>query len=445
MRFVIEKWQGIQRLNPVAKTLIQTRFLRSIAQGAMGVDFTLYLRARHWTAPEIGLLLMAGGLVGSLLSLWIGISSDRIGRRRFLLMYESGLALGTLLVIFAPSALLLAVIGGIFGFGRGANGASGPFAPAEQAWLAQVIDAKRRGSVFSANAGLQFAGMGIGSLMAGGLPHMLPIRGGAGAYLPLFILTLSVAVINSVQIYRIKEVRTQAQLSSDTDKEPPQEKQVSVARPVFPEGPHQSAHDVFSDAKLQERTVRRRENVALFRLSIVNMINSLGVGVIAPLFPYWFNVRFGVGPEAIGPVYALTFFLTAASSLLVGRLSRTYGLMRAVVIPRIAGLVLLIAIPFSAHFSIAALLYILRSIVNRSSVGARQAFGVSLVRDSRRGFASSINAISWTVPAAFGPALGGMLIGLGSLAEPFVAAFALQLAYVVLFPLLMRRYAAEAV
>ncbi|WP_218669700.1 MFS transporter [Ferroacidibacillus organovorans] len=445
MRVVIETWRGIGRLNPVAKTLILTRFMRSIAQGAMGVDFTLYLRARHWSAPEIGLLLMAGGLIGSLLSLWIGISSDRVGRRRFLLVYEAGLALGTLLVILVPSATLLVLVGGVFGFGRGANGASGPFAPAEQAWLAQVIDTKRRGSVFSANAGLQFAGMGVGSLLAAGLPHVLPVKDGVMSYLPLFFLTLLVAVINAVQIYRMKEVRADTQSSTDAVNRSHQDEKILAARDSTLEDQIFNKFDTLPDAAEQERSARRRENGALLRLSIVNMINSLGVGVIAPLFPYWFNVKFGVGPEAIGPVYAVTFFLTAASSLLVGRLSRTYGLMRAVVIPRIAGLALLIAIPFSMNFSVAAVLYVLRSIVNRSSVGARQAFGVGLVRDSRRGFASSLNAISWTVPAAFGPALGGMLIGIGSLAEPFVAAFALQLAYIVLFPLLLRRYTTEAV
>jgi MFS family permease len=73
-------------------------------------------------------------------------------------------------------------------------------------------------------------------------------------------------------------------------------------------------------------------------------------------------------------------------------------------------------------------------------MGARQAFSVSLVRDRRRGLASSLNTVSWNVPAALGPALGGWLIGAGALFWPFVLAAALQFGYVALFPAVMGRY-----
>ncbi|MCL4495775.1 MAG: hypothetical protein M1294_13280, partial [Firmicutes bacterium] len=41
---------------------------------------------------------------------------------------------------------------------------------------------------------------------------------------------------------------------------------------------------------------------------------------------------------------------------------------------------------------------------------------------------------------ALGPALGGWLIGMGSLIWPFIAAASLQFGYVILFPALMGRY-----
>ena len=138
--------KGWATLDPVARQLIVARFLRSIAQGALGVDFTLYLKLRHWSAPEVGLLLMAGGLAGAGLSLLVGTASDRIGRRLFLLVYEAGLIVGTLAIILFPSVPVLVLTAALFGFGRGANGASGPFAPAEQAWLAQSISNRRHAS-----------------------------------------------------------------------------------------------------------------------------------------------------------------------------------------------------------------------------------------------------------------------------------------------------------
>ncbi len=406
--------QGWTSLDPIARQLIMARFLRSIAQGALGVDFTLYLKLRHWSAPEVGLLLMAGGLVGAGLSLLVGTASDRIGRRWFLLVYESGLILGTLAIILVPSVWVLVLTAALFGFGRGANGASGPFAPAEQAWLAQSIANRRRGSVFSFNAGLQFWGMGIGSLLAAFLPNLLPGVVGPGRYIPLFVLNLVMAVINLWQIAVLKE-------------NPP-----SRSTPSGDPG----------DSR-KEAIVVKRENRALGLLAGVNMVNSLGVGLVAPLLPYWFNLRFGVGPREIGPVYAVTFFLTGFSSLVIGKMSERVGIIRSIVLPRLLGVALLVAIPFTPSFWVAAVLYVFRSIVNRGSMGARQAFSMGLVRDQRRGLASSLNAVSWSVPAAIGPALGGWLIGLGSLEWPFLMASALQLAYVILFPAMMGQYDAS--
>ncbi|PSR21858.1 MAG: MFS transporter [Sulfobacillus acidophilus] len=408
--------RGWASLGRVAQQLIMARFLRSVAQGALAVDFTLYLKVRGWSASEVGLLLMAGGLSGAGLSLLVGVISDRVGRRVFLLIYEVGLIIGTGLIVFDPRVWILVLAAALFGFGRGANGSSGPFAPAEQAWLAQSIPAKRRGNTFSFNAGLQFWGMGIGSLLAAILPHMLPGVRGAQAYLPLFWLNLLMAIVNLIQIASLKETKPAAQA---------------------PTTPPQAAPDA---SRGREPTVVQRENRALTLLVVVNMVNSLGVGLVAPLLPYWFNLKFGVGPTEIGPVYALTFFLTGVSSLIVGRVSEKVGLIRSIVVPRLLGVVLLVAIPFMPAFFWAAILYVVRSMVNRSSMGARQAFSMGLVRDQRRGLASSLNAVSWGLAASIGPAVGGWIIGMGSLALPFIAAACLQLGYVVLFPTVMGRY-----
>ena len=46
------------------RLLITTRFVRSVGQGALAVDFTLYLRALHWSAVAISAVLSAALLVG---------------------------------------------------------------------------------------------------------------------------------------------------------------------------------------------------------------------------------------------------------------------------------------------------------------------------------------------------------------------------------------------
>lgn len=94
----------------VARSLMTIRFLRSVSQGALAVDFVLYLHAMHWSAAAIGLLLMASGLTGALLSIVVGLISDQYGRKPFLLFYEAGLVLGTLLIVFTHLRIVLIVV-----------------------------------------------------------------------------------------------------------------------------------------------------------------------------------------------------------------------------------------------------------------------------------------------------------------------------------------------
>lgn len=408
---------GWRRLQPVARGLMLARALRSVAQGALAADFVLLLRALHWQAGAIGVLLTASSLAGGFIGLAVGPVSDRVGRRPFLLAYQGALALCTLAVLAHPVGPLLALGAVVFGYGLGGNGAAGPFAPAEQAWLARHVAAAQRGPVFSLNAAIGFFGMGAGSLLGGLVPLWAGPRPAAPGYLPLFALTAVVAGLNLWQIWSLRE-------------DPPG----AAARGPAP------AADRAPATPAAEGRVRREENRALALLVLANAVNAMGIGLFGPLLPYWFSARYGVGVSAIGSVYGLTFILTGLASIVTGQLVERIGLVRAIVWVRLVGVALLAAMPLMPSFAWAATLYAARSVLNRGSVGARQAFGVSIVRDERRGLASSLNNVSWSLPAALGPGVSGWLMALGSLNIPLYLAAALQLAYAVLFGVLFRRY-----
>lgn len=399
-------------LHPVTRRLIETRTLRSVAQGALTVDFVLYLDALHWSAAAIGLLLAATSLLNALLSLGGGVLSDRHGRRRFLLVYQAATVVLTAAMLLDASHIMLIVVSVLLGFGRVANGGAGIFAPVEQAWLAQNMAQRERGQIFSFMNSLSFIGMGVGALLGAGVPLLGRVLPGATAYLPLFWLNIAIGGANYVQVAGLRE-------------QPPERMPPAKA------------------GGAPEMALRRQENRYMALLAGVNAVGALGMGLFAPILPYWFAVRYGVGPDAIGPIYALGYFLAAVSSVAAGELTVRFGLVRAVVWIRLAGVVLLIALPLMPTFVLAAAAYTLRTVLNRGSMGARQAFTVNIVRDSRRGLATSLNNLSVRLPSAIGPAVAGWLIGLGQLSLPLFLAAALQFAYAVLFGSAFRNAAVD--
>jgi MFS family permease len=402
--------RAFRNLHPTTRRLLMARSLRSIGQGALVVDFALYLHALHWSGLAIGLVLSGSGLFGAGLSVLVGLSSDRLRRKPFLLSYEflsllCGLA--ALLSADPPILVIAAVLGG---FGRGAGGAAGPFSPVEQAWLAEEVAPERRGWVYSLNTGLGLWGMGLGAFTA-----VLPSLwggwlGGALAYRPLFALVGLTAAANLFLVARAHERYR---------------------------GPKQASSPQGKEAEAQ---IRLLENRILAKLVFINSFNGLAIGLTGPLISYWFALRFQVGPLAIAPVMATTFVITGVASVLTGLLTGRIGIVQSVFWERLIGVGLMVLLPLMPTYWLASTIYLLRSVFARGSAGAQQALTVGLVRDERRGLAASLNAVSFQLPRSVGPGIAGYLLEAGQFSLPFYAAAVLQGVYLVWYRKVFRFY-----
>jgi len=394
---------GFRGLHPTTRRLMLARGLRSISQGALVVDFALYLHGLDWSAIAIGLVLAGGGLFGAALGLLVGVTSDRLRRKPFLLAYESITLLVSVIALLSTQPVILAGAAIVGGFGRGANGAAGPFSPVEQAWLAEVVTSAQRGRIYSLNSALGFFGMSLGALSAT-LPALWSgWLSGASAYRPLFALVGLAAAANLLLLSQAHE---------------------EYRRPE---------HAVDPQGRQREGQIRRQENAILRKLVLVNAFNGLAVGLTGPLIAYWFVLRFGVGPAAIAPVMAGSFLLTGVASLLTGRMTERIGIVRSVIWERLIGLLLLVLLPLMPVYWIAASMYLLRSVFNRGVAGAQQALTVGLVRNERRGLATSLNMVSSRIPQSAGPGIAGYLLHIGQLTLPFYVAALFQGIYLVLY------------
>ncbi len=376
------------------RLLLATRFFRSVGQGVLAADFALYLRACGWSGAHIGSVLGAALVLSVLLTLF-ATASDRIGRKPFLLGYESLYACCSLAAWWHPSAGVLAVAAIGAGFGRGANGAAGPFGAIEKAWLTQGLDRPAWTRLLARNSTVGFAGMAIGAL-AGSLPGQGAAAHAPGAYAAMFPLALGCSVICLVCLSMTRDGHR---------------------------------HEAVVDAPEARRTERRN----LRRLGLVNLLQGMGIGLSGPLVSYWFAVRFGVGPSLVGPMMAGGFVAAALSAQVSGVLGARLGLMRTIVALRLGALALLVFMPLAPSLPLAVLAYLLHKTLNRGTDGLRASITAGLVGNRRRGLAGAVSSVSRQIPRSFGPLLAGMLMDQGLLAAPFLAGAAFQAAYLYLY------------
>src|SRR4051794_9705246 len=402
------KFSGNGQIHPVVKRLMLVNFIRSIGQGMMVVELALYLDALGWSTAAIGSVLATGGLLGVVLAPFIGVYSDRLGRKPFVLISELVTAGCALVGVLTTNPFLLSIAITLSGFGKADAGSPSPCAPAEQAWLASFVPTSERGRVYSLNNALSFFGMGVGAVLAGAASFL---KTGVSPYGLLFCYILVASLITASIILTIQG--GEAKNRQGNKKE---------------------------GLRNEEKKILHEENAAVLKLAAINILNGIAIGLTGPMMSYWFSAKFGASHAQIGSTLAVTFFATGVTSILQARLSHKHGTIRSIVFIRFIGSLLLILMPLLSSYALVSVIYMLRTALNRGTQGAQQALSVSLTRNQRSGFASSINLFSMRLPISIGPYITGYLFGLGSLSLPFYIASCLQLSFAYLYGRLFSSY-----
>ncbi|MGH9066475.1 MAG: MFS transporter, partial [Acidimicrobiales bacterium] len=174
------------------------RVAMSAARALAGVVVPVYLALAGYSAFRLGLLFVVVGIASALLSTAVGFLSDRVGRKGFLvgvplLAFAAGLAYAFSL---DPVVVFIAAAVGSFGRGGGVGGGSvGPYAPAEQALVAESVAPAHRNAAFGRLGFGSSIGAVLGSLLAAGLVRGRPARAQVlAAYRPDFLALAACAL-----------------------------------------------------------------------------------------------------------------------------------------------------------------------------------------------------------------------------------------------------------
>ncbi|HEX3723123.1 MAG TPA: MFS transporter [Nitrolancea sp.] len=374
------------------RRLVTVRGLRSLVQGYVMVVFTIYLGQIGFPAWEIGLTLTIVGVSSSVLTLVIGVTSDRFGRRPFLLVYSFLLFASGIIFSLTTLPWVLIVISALGGLGRGGGGggAAGAFAPAEQAMIADKAPGETRRKVFTANSVVGTSMAAIGALLAG-IPQWLRSTDQlslVASYRPLFLGVALSGLLSIVILWPITDLKRTR-------------------------GPAKR------DAAAQAQRHQTRDRIT--QISIAGAVNGFGLGFLASLVPYWMHIRYGVSPGAIGPILSISSALTAVASLFAVRLAARFGDIMVITGSRLVTAALTLALPFSPVFALAAFLYGTRMIGSQMATPVRQSYTMGIIEAGSRGSAAGISGVARRLPASASPTISGYWFGIGELELPFIA------------------------
>jgi len=396
----------LRNLHRDAKLLMASRGIRSFAFSYLNVVFAIYLDRLGYTPVMIGVIFTVAYLSGAVLTALWGYLSDRVGRRKILMLLAILTILSNLILIYFSSLffILAAVIVANVGAGGSGGGGSGggPFNPVEEALLAEKCQPENRNQIFAVNS---CVGSIMGSLgaLASGLPQFLQETKGWSAvdsYKPLFGLTIlfSVALLF---VYRA--------IGEEEHQPRPAEKKMSKSTGVF-----------------------------VTKMSLLAIVDNFGAGMAGSLVAYWFFLRFGVELKSLGVIFFASYFLAALSFLSAPVIARKIGVVRTMAFSHGLASVIYLTLPLAPTLSLAAALIVIRSFFAYMDNPLRASFTMAMVQSNERGSAAGVTSLARIVPFGISPTISTYLMQSVSLTLPLFIGGGLQLVNDVAFFLMFR-------
>jgi MFS family permease len=377
------------------KTLLATRVLRTFGYGYLAVVLAIYLEQLGLDPQRVGVVL-AGAIAGSAaMTLAWSLVADRYGRRRTVVTMAALMVVGGLLFAITDNFWLL-LLGAFTGTISATSSEVGPFTTVEQAVLPQTAPDARRTWLFSLYEMLgNFAGA-AGALSAGavGLFTALGLAG-PDAYRPLFVLYAVIGLANLLLFLSLSD-------------------RVELAR-------------VEGKPKL---TGLQRSRGTVARLSLLFGLDAFAGGfVVHSLVAYWFHLRWGLSPAALGVLFFWVGLFSGLSLLAAGWLAERFGLLRTMVFTHLPSNVLLLLVPLAPTAWLAVLLFLARMSISQMDVPTRKSYTMAVVDPEERTAAAGVTNVARSIASAFSPAFSGLAFGAAALGLPFYLAGGLKIAY----------------
>ncbi|MCK4702792.1 MFS transporter [Candidatus Bathyarchaeota archaeon] len=383
------------------RLLTSSMFTRRIVMGFLQVVRAIYFALLGYTAVEIGLLLSLATLVSAIHHISFGYLCDRYGRKPFLLV---GTVFATLrMVIFALSTdfWMLALGQGIGAMGEGAGAGQ----PVVSGYITDKTEATQRPDIYSAMAITNGLAASIGSAL-GGLPVYLQDYGFnvVEAHQLLWWACAAGSALSLVFLLPMGEPRRRTREVDESKK----------------------------GGKIKNWDV-------ILRFSLVRSTSGLGWGMTESLMTLYIFYRFGVGSDALGPIYSLSRFISIFSYLLIPRMVGRFGDINTIIGSRIAAAVLTTAFALSNTYPVAMAVLVINRIIVMFTMPIRQTFASGMVDPEDTATAIGVSNFARMGVRSAAPTLAGYMFDAVSLSMPFFTGAALMAVNGVLYWMFFRK------
>ncbi len=355
--------------NPLLALVCLVIFLDSVGYGVVVPVLPIYAKTLDATDFQIGFLFATYAIALLLGAIPMGMLSDRLGRKPFVLFGMFAMSGAFVFYALAKSYWVLVIARTLDGLTAAATWSAG------LALLGDRFEESEMGSKMGWAIGVMAVGGIAGTVLGGFLSDALGYRA------PFYAIAIGCLVGGLVAIFLEEE----------------RDRQVAIV----PAG---------------RMLANVLKNKTILIACVISMITTAGMGLLEPTLPLYLREEFSMSRTGIGLLFGFMMLLYAAASPLAGKLSDAVGRKK----PILVGLVATAAImPFIVVFKNVAAVAVLLGLLGMT-FSIFESPSVPLITDSmpkagggdiHYGTAFGVLNFFWSLGYALGPLLGGALMG----------------------------------
>jgi len=350
--------------------------------------FNFYILERGFDREFMGLVTTAPSVAALVLGIPLGLLSDRLGRKRAMLLGVGVYVVAIAIEVSAlnPNLILMAAF---------LNGAASTLYFLSQApFMMKASTPENRTLLFSMNFGLVTLSGAIGNLFAGQLPaffgNLLGVPGdGATAYQAVLLMAAAMSSLTLIPLSLIRESH-----SATAYNQVPQV-----------DGGNAASGQIKAPALMHTLT-----RIITLKLSLPNLLIGFGAAILMPYMNVFFRDKFAITDQTLGILFSLSSLLTGLGTFIGPRLAEGKGgKIRAVVITQGISLVFLLALGFSPTLGLTIVAFLARGTLMNMAVPLYGAFAMEQVGESEQATVNSVKELAWSVGWAVGPYFSGVV------------------------------------
>ena len=420
--------------------VIVGRACRMFAYGANSLIIALFFSSLNFSDFKIGIFMTLTLFGDLLLSLFLTLVADRVGRRRVLLAGASLMVIsGAIFAYFENFWILLAAA--VVGVISATGGDFGPFRAIEESTLSHLTTPKTRSDVLSWYVTVSSLGSAAGTEFSGRAVDFLQERDGwaiIDAYHAIFWLYIIMGTMTIIFTLLMSEkceivetppeteaserlldegqdIRTAA--DEDSNVGDPDSSPAPIGKPQNP------PKNLLAQISSETRSV-------MYKLWFLLTVDSLADGMVSlSLTYYYIDRKFHLSKSVLGDITSTSYILSSLSTVFAGPLARHLGLINTMVFTHLPSSAAVLLFPLPQGLALTIILFFLRTGLNNMDQAPRTAFIAAVVKPDERTAVMGITSTLRTLAAMVGPSVTGVLAGTDRFWIAFVVAGTLRICY----------------